>query len=48
MLEVSVRSDVRAHNGGLAVTRGRGGHPTRSISTYELMFVRAGMLHTGP
>ena len=36
---------VKAHNAGLFISRGRGGrHPERVIDSYELIFVRQGVL----
>jgi AraC-like DNA-binding protein len=43
-LRLGVRSPVRAHNAGLAITQGKGTHPTRVIDSHELIFVRAGTL----
>ena len=35
---------VRAHNGGLFISRGRGMHAERVIDSFELIFVRQGSL----
>jgi AraC-like DNA-binding protein len=35
---------IHAHNGGLFVSRGEGRHPDRRLSSYELIFVRKGIL----
>lgn len=35
---------VHAHNGGLFVSRGQGQHPDRVIDSWELIFVRSGLL----
>ncbi len=35
---------LQAHNGGLFVSRGEGRHPDRRLASYELIFVRKGVL----
>src|SRR5512140_1552772 len=35
---------VECENAGLFVSRGEGAHPARTISSYELIFVRHGVL----
>jgi AraC-like DNA-binding protein len=44
MLELNARLPVRAHNGGLFISRGWGTHPDRVIGSWELIFVREGVL----
>jgi hypothetical protein len=44
MLELNPRLPVRAHNGGLFISRGQGTHPHRVIGSWELIFVREGVL----
>lgn len=44
MLELSPSLPVRAHNGGLFISRGRGTHPDRVMDSWELIFVREGVL----
>lgn len=44
MLNLSLPSLVNAENAGLFISPGRGIHPDRIISTYELIFVRKGRL----
>jgi AraC-like DNA-binding protein len=44
MLELSPSLPVQAHNGGLFISRGQGAHPERVIGSWELIFVREGML----
>jgi AraC-like DNA-binding protein len=41
---MSDTSDVKFDNGGLFISRGRGRHITRVIDSYELIFVRSGVL----
>ena len=43
-LSLKTHLPVRAQNGGLFVSRGRGRHPDRVISSHELIFVRTGTL----
>ncbi len=43
-LEVPVPLEILASNGGLFVSRGIGSHPTRVITTFELIFVKNGVL----
>lgn len=43
-LRLSGRLPVRCQNAGLFVSRGEGTHPTRVIESYELIFVRRGVL----
>jgi AraC-like DNA-binding protein len=44
---LKLRSDrlVQSSNGGLFVSRGHGIHPQRVIQSWELIFVRSGVLH---
>ncbi len=44
MLELNPRLPVQAHNGGLFISRGQGAHPDRVIGSWELIFVREGIL----
>ncbi|MCC6580638.1 MAG: AraC family transcriptional regulator [Phycisphaeraceae bacterium] len=44
MLDLDVSRPVEAANGGLFVCRGEGRHPDRVIRTWELIFVRRGVL----
>lgn len=45
-LEVELSSAVRAQNGGLFVSKGADWvHPERDLSSFELVFVRQGVLH---
>ena len=44
MLELNPRLPVQAHNGGLFISRGQGTHPDRVIGSWELTFVRKGVL----
>jgi len=44
MLTLPLTLPLRASNGGLFVSRGQGLHPTRSIDSWELIFVRSGAL----
>jgi AraC-like DNA-binding protein len=44
MLELNPRLPVRAHNGGLFISRGQGTHPDRVTGSWELIFVREGVL----
>lgn len=39
-----MEASVQAHNGGLFVSRGRGVHPRRRLSSNELIYVRKGVL----
>ncbi len=43
-LQIPVPLEVLASNGGLFVSRGIGTHPTRIITTFELIFVKSGVL----
>ncbi|OGV50774.1 MAG: hypothetical protein A2X49_12150 [Lentisphaerae bacterium GWF2_52_8] len=43
-LELKFAFPLKALNGGLFVSRGCGIHPTRTIDSHELIFVRSGML----
>jgi AraC-like DNA-binding protein len=43
-LEIPVPLELSASNGGLFVSRGIGTHPTRVITTFELIFVKSGVL----
>jgi hypothetical protein len=43
-LEIPVPLELLASNGGLFVSRGIGTHPTRVITTFELIFVKSGVL----
>lgn len=44
-LNVALPLSVRCQNAGLCVSRGVGRHPTRTITSYELILVREGVLH---
>jgi AraC-like DNA-binding protein len=44
ILKVQPGLTLRAQNGGLFVSRGQGRHPDRRIASYELIFVRKGVL----
>lgn len=44
VLLVAPRLGLRVHNGGLFVSPGQGVHPDRILDSYELIFVRKGML----
>jgi AraC-like DNA-binding protein len=44
LLELPVPLELQASNGGLFISRGIGTHPTRVISTFELIFVKSGVL----
>jgi AraC-like DNA-binding protein len=43
-LRVKTGLTLQAHNGGLFLSRGEGCHPDRRIASYELIFVRKGVL----
>lgn len=43
-IEVNIHCPLMAHNAGVTVSRGRGTHPTRVIDSFELIFVREGLL----
>ncbi len=43
-VEIPVPLELQASNGGLFVSRGIGTHPTRVITTFELIFVKSGVL----
>ena len=43
-LDIPVTLEILASNGGLFVSRGIGTHPTRVITTFELIFVKSGVL----
>ena len=43
-LRLETHLPVRAQNGGLFVSRGKGKHPDRVINSHELIFVRTGTL----
>ena len=43
-LRLTARSPVKAQNAGLFISRGRGMHPTRTIDSHELIFVKQGQL----
>lgn len=45
LLNVPVFLPVRAFNAGLFVSRGRGKHPARTITSYQLIFVQTGQLN---
>ena len=45
VLEFSLSVPVRAHNAGIFISRGVGSHPDRVLSSYELIYVRDGVLH---
>jgi AraC-like DNA-binding protein len=44
MLQLAPNLGLRALNGGLFVSTGRGTHPDRTLDSYELIFVRKGTL----
>ncbi|MDR3430335.1 MAG: AraC family transcriptional regulator [Rouxiella aceris] len=44
MLKISVNYPVKVQNGGLFISRGIGTHPTRTLSSHELIFVLQGTL----
>jgi hypothetical protein len=44
MLELNPRLPVQTLNGGLFISRGQGTHPDRVIGSWELIFVREGVL----
>ncbi|MBN1219395.1 MAG: helix-turn-helix transcriptional regulator [Anaerolineae bacterium] len=44
LLQMSMACAVRAKNGGLFISRGRGTHPTRILDSHELIFVQHGRL----
>lgn len=44
VLPLSLGFPIRAQNAGLFVSRGQGMHPTRTIDSHELIFVRTGTL----
>lgn len=44
LLRIKAGLSLQAHNGGLFVSRGQGCHPDRRIASYELIFVRKGIL----
>jgi AraC-like DNA-binding protein len=44
LLELPVPLALEASNGGLFISRGVGTHPTRRIETFELIFVKRGVL----
>lgn len=44
-IKVKITQSVTALNGGLFISPGYGIHPTRSIESWELIFVRSGTLH---
>lgn len=44
LLELPVPLALQASNGGLFISRGVGTHPTRRIGTFELIFVKRGVL----
>ncbi len=43
-LELPVDLPVRCQNAGLFISRGQGAHPARTITSYELIYVRHGVL----
>ncbi len=43
-LELGVSLPLEASNGGVFISRGQGTHPTRIIDTFELIFVKEGVL----
>lgn len=43
-LDLGVPLSVRVSNAGLFISRGEGAHPSRTISSYELIFVQEGTL----
>lgn len=45
MLRLPTAPGIRAQNGGLFVSRGRGIHPRRVIGSHEMIFVVGGALH---
>ncbi|MGE9549615.1 helix-turn-helix domain-containing protein [Erwinia amylovora] len=44
MLSVSVSHPLKVQNGGLFISRGTGTHPTRTLRSYELIYVVSGTL----
>ncbi len=44
LLRIHADVGLQAHNGGLFVSRGEGRHPDRKLDSYELIFVRKGVL----
>lgn len=44
LLDLPVPLELQASNGGLFISRGIGTHPTRVINTFELVFVKSGVL----
>ncbi len=44
MLSLSVCYPLKVQNGGLFISRGTGTHPTRTLSSYELIYVVSGTL----
>lgn len=44
MLHIPFSDPIDVDNGGLFVSPGKGGHPDRTMDTYELIFVRSGRL----
>ncbi|MEG2115024.1 MAG: AraC family transcriptional regulator, partial [Hafnia sp.] len=39
MLEIALDLPIRVQNGGLFISRGIGVHPSRKLSSWELIFV---------
>lgn len=44
MLQLSFRYPFKVQNGGLFISRGKGTHPTRTLDSYELIYVEQGTL----
>lgn len=44
MLEIALDLPIRVQNGGLFISRGIGVHPSRKLSSWELIFVEKGTL----
>src|SRR5688572_22344581 len=44
ILNIPSELTIQAHNGGLFISRGEGCHPDRRLTSYELIFVRKGIL----
>ena len=44
MLELSIIFPLRVQNGGLFISRGVGSHPSRTLHSWEVIFVEKGTL----
>lgn len=44
MLNLPLQYPVKVQNGGFFISRGKGTHPTRTLNSYELIFVEKGQL----